>query len=238
MEKHDVIVVGAGPTGLVASKTLAENGLDVLLIDRKSDLTTINRTCGACLVTDPGCNDETVTVENDKIIFHKNDFSVKYSGEWQKLRGFHLVSPGGFRVRLERQETYASMAFDKQVLLADLLSAAEGAWVNVLKNTQAFGAVSKDDQAVVTVRQNGQEREISGRYLIAADGTNSRIVRSLGMNKDRKLYAATNGCSYIMEGVQPPESDVIYAFMGKGHADDENIGQFFFQPSAFAFIRR
>ncbi len=33
--KYDVIVIGAGPAGLMAARTAAEDGLKVLLIERK-----------------------------------------------------------------------------------------------------------------------------------------------------------------------------------------------------------
>ena len=43
--KYDVIVIGAGPAGLMAAKTAAEDGLKVLLIERKKEITEINRLC-------------------------------------------------------------------------------------------------------------------------------------------------------------------------------------------------
>ncbi len=36
--KYDLIVVGGGPGGLVAAKTAAEDGLKVVLIERKKDI--------------------------------------------------------------------------------------------------------------------------------------------------------------------------------------------------------
>ena len=44
--KYDLIVVGGGPAGLMASKTAAEDGLKVLLIERKKDITEVKRLCG------------------------------------------------------------------------------------------------------------------------------------------------------------------------------------------------
>ncbi len=43
--KYDVIVIGAGPAGLMAARTAAEDGLKVLLIERKKEITKINRLC-------------------------------------------------------------------------------------------------------------------------------------------------------------------------------------------------
>ena len=42
-KKYDLVIVGAGPAGLMAAKTAGENGLDVALIERKTSMTKISR---------------------------------------------------------------------------------------------------------------------------------------------------------------------------------------------------
>ena len=46
---YDVIVVGAGPAGLMAARTAAENGLRVALLERKTDIPKMRRLDGGAI---------------------------------------------------------------------------------------------------------------------------------------------------------------------------------------------
>jgi flavin-dependent dehydrogenase len=214
-KRYDVVIVGAGPAGLMAAQTAAKQGLDVLLIEQKTKVASIGRTCVAGLVTEPGCHDETVTVEGDRIVFHRNDFSVRYSGQWQNIKGFYLISPAGYRIRMEREATHVSRIFNKEVLLEDLLAEAEKSGVHIEQGTKALKVKNIDDEVAVTIRSKGEEREVRGRFAIVADGANSRIVEELGLNKERKSFGTMGVCSYILEGVESPYPDAIINFLGK-----------------------
>ena len=47
--KYDIIVVGTGPAGLMAAKTAGEQGLKVVLIERRKDITKWTREVSAIL---------------------------------------------------------------------------------------------------------------------------------------------------------------------------------------------
>ncbi len=50
MAKHyDVVIVGAGPAGLMAARVAGENGLRTALLERKKTLTTVKRVDGGGL---------------------------------------------------------------------------------------------------------------------------------------------------------------------------------------------
>ena len=82
-KKYDLIIIGAGPAGLMAAKVAAENGLSVLLLERKKNITAIGRSCATMFaVEDDYLFGERMyfNSEQGSFIFPVNGFSVKYDG--------------------------------------------------------------------------------------------------------------------------------------------------------------
>ena len=123
--EYDVIIIGGGPAGLMAARTAGREGLKVLLVEQKKEIARIRRTCSEGLITRPGCDGETVTVEGSKIIFHDNDFSINYHGPWVDMKQFLHISPNGSTVVIERDASPVARIFNKEILLEELLSEAE-----------------------------------------------------------------------------------------------------------------
>jgi flavin-dependent dehydrogenase len=53
---YDVAIVGAGPGGLMAAKTAAENGLKVVLIEKRKDISQITRACCEQFIMNENCS--------------------------------------------------------------------------------------------------------------------------------------------------------------------------------------
>ena len=80
-KNYDVIVVGAGPAGLMAAKTAAEQNLNVALIERRKDITRWTRSdCMQFYGLEGDFLGEDIKVEPGKVVFPKNGFEVKYTG--------------------------------------------------------------------------------------------------------------------------------------------------------------
>ena len=60
--------------------------------------------------------------------------------------------------------------------------------VNIFSGTHALKAENVDNKVIITVKQDDKTSDITSKTAIAADGVNSKIVESLGLNKNRKFF--------------------------------------------------
>ncbi len=226
---YDVVVVGAGPAGLMVAKETAGTGLKVLMIDQKEDIPRVGRTCCSALILEPGTHGETVTAEDGRFIFKKNGFSVAHSGSLIPLEQYVKISPGRVPFVVVHKGGHIGISYDKDVLLADLLKEVEKSGAEVQGGVQAIAVENEKDRARVTLRRKEKEWEVTGRTVAAADGVNSRMVESLGLNRERTFFATFNVASYHLEGVECPYPPAWISFVGSGHTNDRG-GQLYMLP--------
>jgi len=224
--KYDIIVVGGGPGGLMAAKTAAEDGLKVLLVERKNDIAKINRSCLQICYLEWVCPDgylETVKAElsqgKARLLFPGPGFSIDYTGPLKFYRNVIWISPSGYQVYTMKDENFGFF-YDKEAFTAGLLAEAEKAGVEVWAGTAGMAAENTKDGVKVLVQGKSGEQTVEARTAIAADGIASKIVESLGLNRGRKVFIPRyQGVAYDVEGVEPDfpghETSVLM-FKGEG----------------------
>jgi geranylgeranyl reductase family protein len=185
---HDVVVIGGGPAGSSCAYWLADAGWDVVVVEKKHFPRV--KTCG------DGLTPRAVRQLADMGLEDALAGSHKYSG----LRAY------GFGQSIEMQWPehpnfpsygYTITRHDLDGLVAER---AVKAGATLLAGTEVVAPIIDEAAAPslptslptlhgVTVKDKeaGTEREIRARYVVVADGANSRVGRMLGTERRRDL---------------------------------------------------
>ncbi len=181
---YDVVIVGGGPSGSACAYWLAHAGWSVCLIEKKHFPR--EKTCGDGLT--PRSVYQLAEMGLEGVVAANGH---KYKG----LRGF------GFGASLDMtwpehpifpNYGYTITRFNLDGLVADnaekhgahVLNGAEA--VDLLEAREsAVGGLRGATGVVVKDKDSGVTAEIRGRYVVAADGQNSRLGRELGVTRNR-----------------------------------------------------
>ena len=200
---YDAVIVGAGPAGLMAAKKAAESGLKVVIIEKRRDVTKITRACSQLFILDEGYEKESIKVKEGKIIFPSNGFEVEYSGPTYKVTDSYHLSPHGHKVHFANKDRSPfAIKFDKGILLKDLREQCERAGVELRGCTVAYDAKDSGQGVEVGLTCKGAKSTLRAKRIIIADGVNSRIAETLGMNQGRTLFGVAPAIIYLLEGLK------------------------------------
>jgi geranylgeranyl reductase family protein len=183
---HDVVVIGGGPAGSSCAYWLAEAGWDVVVVEKKHFPRV--KTCG------DGLTPRAVRQLADMGLEDALAGSHKYGG----LRAF------GFGQSIEMQWPehpnfpsygYTITRHDLDGLVADravksgasLLAGTEVVAPALDGSAAPTGTLPTLTGVTVKDKESGATRQVKARYVVVADGANSRLGRQLGTNRRRDL---------------------------------------------------
>lgn len=223
-EKKDIVVIGGGPAGLTSAWKLAEKGFSVTLIETKKKAYSYKRPCCAMVILEPEFHNEYVQTEEGELIFQENDFSIPYDGRFHNLYRSVKFSPSGYKFIVAKKSGYPlARTIDKEKFLRTLYHRALDAGVEIREGETGVEVKNVSSGVETRVRKDGNFYTIKSDYAIGADGVNSAVAKSLGLNKDRKLYFVTMVISYDFEDVDCEYSDAFIQCRGKSFSSTGGI---------------
>ncbi len=220
----DLLVVGAGPAGLMTAKAATELGLKVILIEKNKSFRQLCRACSAQFILDDGYENEFIKIADGKIVFTKNKFAVNYSGALVDVTNKYYFSPKGHRIHFAHpdQRPFA-MKFDKRKLVDDLYKECEASGVDVRMSTLALGGSDTGDHVSIFLKNENNRYTIKAKKVVIAEGANAHVTGIFGLNKNRTLFATAHVLKYILEGISGIEPNSWNLFYGKTYHSNSPV---------------
>ena len=174
---HDVLVVGGGPAGAATAYWLAEAGHDVVVVERKTFPR--EKTCGDGLTP--------------RAVKQLADMGLEptIARDHHRFDGLRAVAHGlTLELQWPEHPEYPSHGYVVRRRDLDQLVAehAVKSGANLQTGTEALTPVLERGLvagAVVKRKDTGAIEELRARYVVVADGANSRFGRELGTVRDR-----------------------------------------------------
>jgi flavin-dependent dehydrogenase len=191
MKQYDVVIIGAGLAGLQCARLLGNQGLNVLLVDRKASLDQAIHTTGIFVRR---------TLE---------DFALPEDCLGPPVRHVRLYSPARRFMDLESPHDefrVGRMGALYQRLLDNCLRAG----VEWMPATRYAGHTSVKKKTIVRLDGNGFSRWVEARYLVGSDGANSRIARDLDLDLNREWIV---GVEEVFDGVPLDGPPRLHCFL-------------------------
>ncbi len=182
--RHKVMVIGAGPVGLAAAIDLAQQGVEVLVLDENDKVSFGSRAiCFSQRTLDIadrlGCGQQMLSKgvqwDRGKVFFDDRDV---YDFDLQPDEGY--ANPAFINLQQYHLENY----------LVDRVRAlqAEGAPLEIRGRNKVEAIGTHDDHVRLEVETPDGAYTVEADWLIACDGANSPTRRMLGIDFDGRVF--------------------------------------------------
>jgi digeranylgeranylglycerophospholipid reductase len=193
---YDIIVVGAGPSGSMAARFAAQQGVSVLMLEKDRDVGYPVR-CGEA-ISKAGV-EEFMTPDEKWIAATISKFSFN--------------APDGTEVILDFGD--AGYVLERRIFDYELARSAADAGAEILTRAYVNGLLFDDGKvAGVKYEFKGEQKAIKAGVVIAADGVESRVGRWAGL-KTHIDFRDMESAVQITAANIPVKQDTLYFYFGK-----------------------
>jgi flavin-dependent dehydrogenase len=185
VKHYDVVIVGAGLAGLQLARLLSRQDIHVLLVDRKPAIEKSIHTTGIFVRR---------TLE---------DFDIPEDCLGPAIQDVTLYSPS--RRSMELRSTQVEFRIGRMAqLYSRFLNHCLRNGVEWMPQTRYSGHQVLKGESVIRLDTPRFSRWVKTRFLIGADGANSRVARDLGLDLNREWIVGVEDVFTSFRPVGPP----------------------------------
>jgi len=198
MKEYDVVVVGAGPAGIMTAKTCAENDLSVLMLEKDNAIGEPKRCAEGISMKG---------IEKAGIKFNKRYVAAE-------IKGAILYAPGGKSVEYSDPKSLGYV-LERKVFEKHLAKDAIKAGADCMVRTTATDLIMENSR-IAGVKANflGDEIEIRSKIVVGADGVETKMGRLAGLRTTIPLKDQISGYQYEMANVKNLDMDLLHLWFG------------------------
>jgi 2-polyprenyl-6-methoxyphenol hydroxylase-like FAD-dependent oxidoreductase len=226
MSRSDVLIIGAGPTGLVLALWLVQQGVTVRIIDKTGESGTTSRALAV----------QARTLE----LYRQLDLTDAVLQQGHMVPGVNLWVQGKKKTRVsfetiaEGLTPYGPLIFPQDLHERLLITRLEELGVSVERNMELLGFDETGNHIAATLRgSNGLEETCEANYLAGCDGARSIVRQIIGTGFPGGTYhqvfyvADVDAAGPSVDGelhVDLDEADFLAVFPMKGEGRVRLIG--------------
>ena len=197
-DEYDVVIVGAGPSGSRCARILAENGLDVVVFEKRPEIGSPKR-CA-----------EGIGLEALK----RMGFTGKERFVAQYIDGAFIFAPNGKRHTIDYGEPRGCIV-ERKVFDKFLAYEAARKGAKFYTKTEVVDVIKNGEKIEgVVVNYEGNEIEVKAKVVVSAEGVEGKIARKAGINTTNALINIDSGYQYEMANVKMEDPMKLYFYIG------------------------
>ena len=194
MIKADVIIVGAGPAGLIAARDISKQGFKVVVFEKEKELAA--KPCG-----------EGISIGTLKTADISLKEAERFTSIHVKIANVH--APNGKCIPI-KGEKYEGLIIDKKKFLMFIAEKAAQYDTDFYVSEPVKDIIRKKEGVLVVT----PHYEAFGKIVIGADGFLSVTAKKLGLEKpgERKVIPTIQ---YVMVNCKIPDPEATYFYLGR-----------------------